>query len=197
MPTHSSNKFVPCTKRRDGRKQGYSSLKGSSLSVKPSRPVGSWRRWSTLLTLLTSDFARHVVDDQTRRGGELYRPGRRPFYRPSPDKDNPQGILAIVRQTTSGSGRSFAGKFSLCGAAAISPQDPGNVGTILRTLDAVGADGLFLLGWGCGAIPPFRGACQHGGFILEAGGAGFFRNLCQMESKERISTGGLIGACRD
>ncbi len=34
------------------------------------------------------------------------------------------------------------------GAALISPQDPGNVGTILRTLDAVGADGLFLLDGG-------------------------------------------------
>jgi TrmH family RNA methyltransferase len=27
----------------------------------------------------------------------------------------------------------------------VSPQDPGNVGTILRTMDAVGADALFLL----------------------------------------------------
>jgi TrmH family RNA methyltransferase len=32
--------------------------------------------------------------------------------------------------------------------ALVSPQDPGNVGTILRTLDAVGADGLFLLDGG-------------------------------------------------
>jgi TrmH family RNA methyltransferase len=30
-------------------------------------------------------------------------------------------------------------------AAAVSPQDPGNIGTILRTLEAVGADGLFIL----------------------------------------------------
>jgi TrmH family RNA methyltransferase len=33
-------------------------------------------------------------------------------------------------------------------AALVSPQDPGNVGTILRTLDAVGADALFLLDGG-------------------------------------------------
>ena len=29
--------------------------------------------------------------------------------------------------------------------AIVSPQDPGNVGTILRTIDAVGASGLILL----------------------------------------------------
>lgn len=69
------------------------------------------------------------------------------------DKDNPQGILAMVRQkhtkldeikpsAAAGSQRiSYA-------AALVSPQDPGNVGTILRTLDAVGADALFLLDGG-------------------------------------------------
>ena len=32
--------------------------------------------------------------------------------------------------------------------ALVSPQDPGNVGTILRTMDAVGVDALFLLDGG-------------------------------------------------
>ena len=31
------------------------------------------------------------------------------------------------------------------GVGLVAPQDPGNVGTILRTMDAVGADALFLL----------------------------------------------------
>jgi TrmH family RNA methyltransferase len=31
------------------------------------------------------------------------------------------------------------------GVALVAPQDPGNVGTILRTIDAVGASGLLLL----------------------------------------------------
>ncbi len=36
----------------------------------------------------------------------------------------------------------------------VSPQDPGNVGTILRTLEAVGADGLFLLDGGVDLYHP-------------------------------------------
>lgn len=60
-------------------------------------------------------------------------------------KDNPQGILAVAHQK----------KIQLeevkpfdRAVALISPQDPGNVGTILRTIDAVGADALFLLDGG-------------------------------------------------
>jgi TrmH family RNA methyltransferase len=64
------------------------------------------------------------------------------------DKENPQGIVAVVRQR-----KTTLDSFQLpvpvraqakC-VALVSPQDPGNVGTILRTLDAVGAQALFLL----------------------------------------------------
>jgi RNA methyltransferase, TrmH family len=96
--------------------------------------------------LLTSDFARHLVEDQTRGGirclaltGEL--------FSSMADKDNPQGILAIARQRQRNLESLSNGKMSFS-AAAVSPQDPGNVGTILRTLEAVGADGLFLLDGG-------------------------------------------------
>jgi TrmH family RNA methyltransferase len=66
------------------------------------------------------------------------------------DKDNPQGILGIVRQK--------GGKFNELKAirravALLAPQDPGNLGTILRTLDAVGADALFLLD---GGVEPYH-----------------------------------------
>ena len=39
-------------------------------------------------------------------------------------------------------------------AALVSPQDPGNVGSIARTLDAVGADCLFLLDGGADRYHP-------------------------------------------
>ncbi|HEX5807894.1 MAG TPA: RNA methyltransferase [Anaerolineales bacterium] len=64
------------------------------------------------------------------------------------DKDNPQGLLAVVRQRqTDLDGLSSVRRIG-CAAALVSPQDPGNVGTVLRTLDAVGADALFLLDGG-------------------------------------------------
>ena len=61
------------------------------------------------------------------------------------DKDNPQGILALVRQKNTQLKDLKPMKHVL---ALVSPQDPGNVGTILRTMDAIGADAMFLLDGG-------------------------------------------------
>jgi len=96
--------------------------------------------------MLTSIFAHHLVDEQTRhgvRGIAL----TRDLFAAIAEKDNPQGILAIVQQRRVKLENVTPEHFAF-GAAAVSPQDPGNVGTILRTLEAVGADGLFLLDGG-------------------------------------------------
>jgi TrmH family RNA methyltransferase len=96
--------------------------------------------------LLTSDFARQLVDEQSRRGVRCAALTS-DLFTDLADKDNPQGILVVVRQRHLTLAHSTPENFHL-GVAVVSPQDPGNVGTILRTLDAAGADGLFLLDGG-------------------------------------------------
>jgi TrmH family RNA methyltransferase len=61
------------------------------------------------------------------------------------DKDNPQGIIAIVHQRQT---QITSVQPSGNAVALVSAQDPGNVGTILRTMDAVGVDTLFMLDGG-------------------------------------------------
>ncbi len=61
------------------------------------------------------------------------------------DKENPQGIIAIVHQKKT---QLKDIKPAARAVALVSPQDPGNVGTILRSMDAVGAETLFLLDGG-------------------------------------------------
>jgi TrmH family RNA methyltransferase len=88
--------------------------------------------------LLTSHFARALL----ARLGTKPQPVSAQVMESLADKENPQGILAIVRQRQ----RDLESLVSVKTAAAlVAPQDPGNVGTILRTLDAVGAEALFLL----------------------------------------------------
>jgi TrmH family RNA methyltransferase len=96
--------------------------------------------------LLTSDFAHHLVEEQSRRAVRCVTLSR-PLFTALAGKDNPQGLLAIVHQRHVTLESVTPEHFGF-GAAVVSPQDPGNVGTILRTLEAVGADGLFLLDGG-------------------------------------------------
>ncbi len=79
-------------------------------------------------------------------------------------KDNPSGILAVVRQR-------FMGLPDLrsmhrC-VAVVAPQDPGNVGAILRTIDASACDALIILE---GGVDPF-----HPTAIRAAMGATFWK----------------------
>jgi len=69
------------------------------------------------------------------------------------DKENPQGILAIVQQKQIQL-KDLKPVQSQRAVALVSPQDPGNVGTILRTMDAVGAEMLFLLDGGVDLYHP-------------------------------------------
>ncbi len=88
--------------------------------------------------LLTSKFAH----DLFARLNFLPQPVTQQVMESLTDKENPQGILAIVRQKKT---RLNELQEVTRAVALVSPQDPGNVGTILRTMDAVGADIMFLL----------------------------------------------------
>ena len=97
--------------------------------------------------LLTSNFARDLLSRLTIQP----QPVSAQVMESLADKENPQGILAVVHQRKS---HLDDLKEMRSGVALVSPQDPGNVGTILRTMDAVGADVLFLLDGGVDIYHP-------------------------------------------
>jgi len=93
--------------------------------------------------LLTSDFAHQLIHDQEQQGIPCLAVDGETFTSLAM-KENPQGIIAIVHQFT----RKLIDLTTdtlKWGVALVAPQDPGNIGTILRTIDAVGASGLLLL----------------------------------------------------
>ncbi len=61
------------------------------------------------------------------------------------DRDGPSGLAAIVRSAPAALAGLAAGADSLF-AVLHSAGNPGNVGTIIRTASAVGADGIILIG---------------------------------------------------
>jgi TrmH family RNA methyltransferase len=93
--------------------------------------------------LLNSDFAHDLIQAQSQAGVPCH-PTAAQVFEALADKENPQGLLALVRQPKHSLVDLSPQNFSW-GVALVSPQDPGNLGTILRTVDAVGASGLLLL----------------------------------------------------
>jgi TrmH family RNA methyltransferase len=94
--------------------------------------------------LLTSEYGRSLVSSAETAGVSVLAVSA-DVFRSLSDREGPQGLGAVVRQrwSTLEVSDPHAG---LCWIALERIADPGNLGTILRTADAVGAAGLILLG---------------------------------------------------
>jgi TrmH family RNA methyltransferase len=126
---------------------------------------------------LTSPFGLHLVDEGNRLNFHCVAM-KTDVFREIADKENPQGILAVVHERRPELDDLSRDHFRL-GAALVTPQDPGNVGTILRTLDSVGADGLFLLE---GGVDPY-----HPSAVRASMGTIFWKPLIQASFADFIN----------
>ena len=108
--------------------------------------------------LLVSDFGRELVARAAAQNLPLY-PVTAEVMTSIAAKDNPQGLLAVVRQRRARLDDLSPGTHPWL-TALVAPQDPGNVGAILRALDAVGASGLLLLD---GGVDPYHPAAIRAG----------------------------------
>ncbi len=93
--------------------------------------------------LLSSPFAYELVAAQRQAGVACLEVTPQVFQSLS-SRDGPQGIGAVVRQQQEPLTRVTLTRGE-CWVALVAVQDPGNLGTILRTCDAVGVAGVLLL----------------------------------------------------
>ena len=149
--TSSSN---PLIKHARALRQRKARLESGLFLVEGIHHVGEavdagWQVNSILYApdLLASEFARDLISASLASAPQ---PVSAQVMESLADKENPQGILAIVHQKHT---RLDELQPFRVGAAIVSPQDPGNVGTILRTLDAVGGDVLFIID---GGVEPYH-----------------------------------------
>jgi len=99
---------------------------------------------------LRSNFGQKLVSELQEKKIHCLRISEKAFDAMA-DKENPQGIAAIVKQKERSLVEISQAHFSV---GLVSPQDPGNVGTVLRTMDAVGANELFLIDGGADPYHP-------------------------------------------
>jgi TrmH family RNA methyltransferase len=122
--------------------------------------------------ILASDFGSSLISN-SRSNLQLVSPR---VLESITDKENPQGIIAVVHKMPV----ELSSVPPLnSGIALVTPQDPGNVGTILRTLDAAGADGLFLLE---GGVDPYHPTC-----VRASMGALFWKPIAETSLDEWIN----------
>jgi len=102
--------------------------------------------------LLTSPFGRELVQEQRARGRTIHTTTPAVFASLS-ERENPTGLLAVVRQQRRALDTLNPANLDWA-VAVVAPQDPGNIGTIVRTIDAVGAGALLLLDSGVDPYHP-------------------------------------------
>lgn len=127
--------------------------------------------------LLRGDFSKKLIDQLKANNIELEEVSPEILVSIS-DKENPQGILAVARQKFTPL-VSFTLTPSSFAVALVAPQDPGNLGSILRTIDAVGAGGLILLEGGVDAYHPSA--------VRAALGAHFWKPIMQATFSEFLA----------
>jgi TrmH family RNA methyltransferase len=96
------------------------------------------------LDLLTNPYGRRLLDTLKEQPVPVLEVTPDVFYSLSVAEE-PQGIGAVVRQRWERMARAHPDA-GLCWLALDVVRSPGNLGTILRTMDAVGGAGLILLG---------------------------------------------------
>ncbi|HLW02132.1 MAG TPA: RNA methyltransferase [Ktedonobacterales bacterium] len=94
--------------------------------------------------MLRSEVALQKVREQAALGTLVMELSRASFERFS-DRDNPVGLAAIVRWTPLDLASLPAGPDTLM-VMAEDMRDPGNLGTLLRTMDAIGGTGVVVVG---------------------------------------------------
>ena len=105
---------------------------------------------------LLSDFAIETLimsDDYYENGADKFSSDTvvvpKELFLKISDAKTPQGVMAVVR-TPKNENESISGKFIYCDNL----QDPGNIGTIIRTADAFSFDGVILSDGCCDVFSP-------------------------------------------
>jgi TrmH family RNA methyltransferase len=102
--------------------------------------------------LLAGSPAQALVDEQAAAGVRVARLSRELFTRIS-DREGPSGLAAIVRAPASALERLSVHEHGFF-VAAHEMANPGNLGTLIRTAEGLGADGVLVVGNGADPLSP-------------------------------------------
>jgi TrmH family RNA methyltransferase len=138
--------------RKEREHTGLCFIEGIRLVVEAAQLDAQIQTLVVAPDLLKSKVGQDTLETQRQRGTPVLEVTADVFESLS-QKEGPQGIGAVVRQRWEPLQDVRPGN-ELCWVALDEPQDPGNIGTILRTADAVGCAGIILLGHSADPFDP-------------------------------------------
>ena len=131
--------------RKERAQTGLAFIEGIRIVADALQHPGTVETIVVAPELLTSAFAQELVRAQKQAGTPCLEVTAEVFKSLS-SKDGPQGLGAVIRQRWEPLEQVRLSSGDFCWVALDAVQDPGNLGTILRTCDAVGCAGVILLG---------------------------------------------------
>lgn len=182
-------KAIRALRRREEREQtGLAFVEGLRIVTEAAQIGNCLEMLVVAPSLLTSGRARWLVEQLQRDGVETLEVAADVFDSLS-SRDGPQGLGAVVRQCWQSLAEVRLGR--ACWVVLEAIQDPGNLGTILRTSDGVGATGVVLVGQ---TADPF-----HPVAVRASMGAVFSQQIARASMAEavewaRAGGGTLVGA---
>lgn len=187
-------KTIRSLRTRKGREQrGQFWVEGIRLVAEAAQQAAGIELLVVAQDLLTSEFAIDLVQCLLAKGVPCLRVTASVFKSLSA-KDGPQGLGAVVRQNWQALPVKLATLDIWVALAEV--QDPGNLGSIMRTADAVGCRGLILIG---NCTDPFDPAAVRGSMgslfalqLVKTSEAGFIR----WKSAFNIPVVGTSGAAK-
>ena len=149
--TNERVKFIRSLELRKARKEsGLFVAEGASILISATEHGHHPETLVVRSGSVTGSAVRGLVDATLRRGMEVLEVSAAVLEKLAA-KDNPQTMLGVFRQRWADAPDRAALKPDTTWLALEEIRDPGNLGTIIRTADAVGAAGIMLVGACCDA----------------------------------------------
>ncbi len=134
--------------RKERKETGCSSPRARRSSSRLATRGSCPRHWSTGPGSGENGIARQYVQWALGRGVEVLEVSE-PVLAKLASKENPQSMLGVFKQRFAEPPLPRTVAKEACWLVLEEVRDPGNLGTIIRTVDAVGAAGIILVGNSC------------------------------------------------
>lgn len=152
-PANPQIKFIRKLKdKKERQESGLFYLEGLRIVIEAFEKNAPVESLVVNFDLLDNPRGLSLVEQAKQRGVEILEVSESVFNSLAV-KEHPQGLAAVVRQQNQVLSDLDTERFGLW-TALDEIADPGNLGTVMRTMDAVGGKGILLIGPGADAYDP-------------------------------------------